>query len=123
MDLKWFKNPFLASFFELGLEELPGVGSTFDPNVHEALMKAPVDKPELHNVIINVYSTGYRINEIIIRTAQVIVGECPKSILDAAKEAEKVNEIEEVLEQVEENIEADAEQNSTDSDSQEKLGC
>ena len=91
------------------------LGSTFDPNIHEALMKTPVDKPELHNVIVNVYSTGYRINEIIIRTAQVIVGECPKSILDAAKEADLPIDVEEITNNESAVSESDSDEDSTQS--------
>jgi molecular chaperone GrpE len=65
---------FMDGFHQLGLEEIPGKGSKFDPNVHEALMNMPVEDAALHEVVIEVYATGYRIDSLVIKPAQVIVG-------------------------------------------------
>ena len=93
--LEMVKSSFLTAFQKLGLEEIPGKGSKFDPNIHEALMNIPVPDPTLNGVVIDVHSTGYRINEIVIRPAKVIVGVC-----DIPK-VEEVEEEEEVLEEIE----------------------
>jgi len=68
------KDEFWAAFEKLGLEEIPGVGSLFNPNIHEALTTMPVQDPVLNDTVVQVYTTGYRINDTVIRTAQVIVG-------------------------------------------------
>ena len=72
--LEMVKDGFWESLQKLGLEEIPGKGSFFNPNIHQALTNMPVTDPNLNNIVIEVYSTGYRINDIIIKPSQVIVG-------------------------------------------------
>ncbi len=72
--LKMVKEEFWKAFEGLGLEEVPGVGSLFNPNIHEALTTMPVQDPVMNDTVIQVYTTGYRINDTVIRNAQVIVG-------------------------------------------------
>jgi molecular chaperone GrpE len=58
-------------FEKNGLQRVtPGVGDTFDPNQHEAVfrLKVPDQKSGTVNVLIK---TGYKLNERIIRAAQV----------------------------------------------------
>ena len=68
------KDEFWSAFQKLGLEEIPGEGSLFNPNIHEALTTMPVADPVLNDTVVQVYTTGYRINDTVVRTAQVIVG-------------------------------------------------
>ena len=72
--LEMVKDEFWSSLQKLGLEEIPGKGSFFDPNIHQALTSMPVTDPNLNNIVVQVYGTGYRINDIVIKPAQVIVG-------------------------------------------------
>jgi molecular chaperone GrpE len=65
---------FMGSFEKLGLEEVPGKGAAFDPNIHEALTAIPVTDPSLDQVVMEVFSTGYRIGSRLIAPAKVIVG-------------------------------------------------
>lgn len=65
---------FLTGFEKLGLEEVAGQGAPFDPNIHEALTAMPVTDPALDQVVIEVFSTGYRIGSRLIAPAKVIVG-------------------------------------------------
>jgi len=65
---------FMGSFEKLGLEEVAGNGAPFDPNIHEALTTMPVTDPALDQVVIEVFSTGYRIGSRLIAPAKVIVG-------------------------------------------------
>jgi len=65
---------FMNSFQKLGLEEVSGKGAAFDPNIHEALTAMPVTDPALDQVVIEVFSTGYRIGSRLIAPAKVIVG-------------------------------------------------
>ena len=68
------RDEFWSAFQKLGLEEIPGVGSLFNPNIHEALTTMPVMDPVLNDTVVQVYTTGYRINVTVVRTSQVIVG-------------------------------------------------
>ncbi len=65
---------FMDSFGKLGLEEVPGKGAAFDPNIHEALTTMPVADAALDQVVIEVFAAGYRIGSRLIRPAKVIVG-------------------------------------------------
>ena len=68
---------FMEAFVNLGLEEVPGTGAKFDPNLHEALTLVPVTDPALDGVILEVFSSGYRIGGRLIRAARVVVGQSP----------------------------------------------
>ena len=65
---------FMTGFEKLGLEEVSGQGAPFDPNIHEALTAMPVTDPALDQVVIEVFSAGYRIGSRLIAPAKVIVG-------------------------------------------------
>jgi molecular chaperone GrpE len=91
--LEMVKSSFMTAFQKLGLEEIPGKGSKFDPNIHEALMNIPVPDPTLNGVVIDVHSTGYRINDIIIRPAKVIIGVCEVPEVEEIEEEEVIQEI------------------------------
>ncbi|HCH66008.1 MAG TPA: nucleotide exchange factor GrpE, partial [Deltaproteobacteria bacterium] len=65
---------FMDSFGKLGLEEVPGKGAAFDPNIHEALTTIPVTDAALDQAVIEVFAAGYRIGSRLIRPAKVIVG-------------------------------------------------
>ena len=86
--LEMVQSSFFEAFKKLGLEELPGKGSKFDPNIHEALINIPVPDPALDGVVIDVHSTGYRINDIIIKSAKVIVGQCDQPTPEEPEESE-----------------------------------
>ena len=61
---------------EQGLEELIPDGDTFDPNLHECIAHQPSDEVEEDKVIQTVRA-GYRLNERLIRAANVIVSSGP----------------------------------------------
>lgn len=65
---------FMTAFATLGLEEVPGKGAKFDPNIHEALTTVPVPDEALHDSVVDVFAAGYRIGNRLIRPAKVIVG-------------------------------------------------
>jgi len=58
----------------LGLTEVPGVGATFDPKVHDALALMPVTDPDQDGKIIAVHSTGWKVGDRVIQPAQVVIG-------------------------------------------------
>ena len=59
---------------KLGLEEIPGVGALFNPNIHEVLTTMPVADAVMNDTVIQVYENGYRINNTVVKTSKVIVG-------------------------------------------------
>ena len=64
------------SLSEQGLEELIPDGETFDPNFHECIAQQPSDEVE-EDKIIQTVRAGYRLNERLIRAANVVVSSGP----------------------------------------------
>ena len=58
-----------------GLEPMESTGEDFDPELHEAITKIPAPTEEMKGKIIDTIEKGYRLNDIIIRYAKVVVGE------------------------------------------------
>ncbi len=67
-NLQMIEKQFLDSLKRLGVERFGTIGEEFDPNTHEALAKQSDD----HKVI-SVERSGYKIQNTIIRPAQVII--------------------------------------------------
>ena len=59
----------------VGLEEVPGAGEVFDPNLHEALMQVEADGEVEHPVVAEVLRTGYRFKGRVLRPASVKVAQ------------------------------------------------
>jgi molecular chaperone GrpE len=57
----------------VGVEAVPSVGATFDPELHEAIDMTEVD-PEQDGTVIAEYSRGYRFGDRLLRPARVQVG-------------------------------------------------
>ncbi|MGM0442676.1 MAG: nucleotide exchange factor GrpE [Fibrobacterota bacterium] len=57
-----------------GLETFGEVGDPFDPAVHDAMMKQNHDEIEKDHIV-QVFSKGYKLNDVIIRHAKVIVSD------------------------------------------------
>ena len=72
--LRMVHQQFMEALRKLGLEEVPGVGTRFDPSVHEAIATQPVSDPAQENVVQAVFSAGYRIGTRLVRPARVIIG-------------------------------------------------
>lgn len=96
--LKMVQKAFLTGFHSLGLEEVPGKGARFNPNYHAALMNQPVLDPALHEVVVQVYSTGYLIGDLTLRPSQVIVGQYTAPIVEEVEEVEEIKEADKVEE-------------------------
>lgn len=56
----------------LGLKAIETDGERFDPALHEAIASIPVDGVEA-GVIHEVHQTGFRLDEIVVRPARVVV--------------------------------------------------
>lgn len=72
--LRMVHAQFMTALGKLGLQEVTGVGSKFDPNQHEAIATMPVTDPKDDSKVMNVFSSGFRIGTRLIRPARVIIG-------------------------------------------------
>lgn len=57
---------------KLGVETIPALGETFDPNVHNAVMHVEDEAAE-ENTIVEVFQQGFKLGEKVIRFAMVKV--------------------------------------------------
>jgi molecular chaperone GrpE len=62
----------VAAMARIGVEGYSPKGERFDPNVHEAMAQQPVEGAE-SGTIVEVFQSGYRIGESVIRPARVVV--------------------------------------------------
>lgn len=69
------QNQLAKSFEKLKVEAYGEVGDAFDPNLHNAISK--IESEELgENTLAQVFQTGYKIGDKIIRHAMVVVANC-----------------------------------------------
>jgi len=47
----------------------------FDTDLHEALTKIPAPKKKLKNKVVDVIEKGYTLNDKVIRSSKVVIGE------------------------------------------------
>ncbi len=57
---------------KLGVEEIPALGETFDPSFHNAVMHVE-DENAGENTVVEVFQSGFRLGEKVIRFAMVKV--------------------------------------------------
>ena len=73
--IELISNQLDKSFEKLKIESFGKIGDEFDPNLHNAISK--VESEELgENTIAQVFQTGYKIGDKIIRHAMVQVANC-----------------------------------------------
>jgi molecular chaperone GrpE len=72
--LQMVQTQFMDALHKLGLEEVPGVGAPFDPNVHEALGVQPVSDPAQDGKVLMVHTAGYTVKGRVLQAAQVLIG-------------------------------------------------
>lgn len=63
-------NAMLEGLKRFGFEEVPALGESFDPELHNAVMRESGDEP---GKILEVFQKGYRVKDRIIRYAMVKV--------------------------------------------------
>src|SRR3989337_869161 len=68
-----------------GVCEIPADGSLFDPNLHEAV---EILESEKDGVVLKVLAKGYKINDKVLRPAQVVVG---RGKVEEKKEEKEAN--------------------------------
>jgi len=64
---------FEKALLSVGIEQVPGIGSKFDPELHEAVDMKPVD-PDEDGIVTAEYSKGYRLGDRLLRPSRVQVG-------------------------------------------------
>lgn len=58
-----------------GLHPMESTGEDFNPELHEAITKVPAPNEEMKGKILDTVTTGYLLNDKIIRHPKVVVGE------------------------------------------------
>ncbi len=59
---------------KLGLEAITAAPADFNPNIHDAICAMPVKHASLDGKVIQVFEAGYRVGDLVIQAARVIVG-------------------------------------------------
>jgi molecular chaperone GrpE len=66
------RSELLAALGRVGIEPFAPQGEQFDPTVHEAVVQQPAEGVE-SGTVIEVFQTGYRLGELVLRPARVMV--------------------------------------------------
>ena len=62
----------MTTIGELGVEEVPTVGTEFDYEMHQAVMQKPSDEYE-EGIVCEEFQKGFKLGETLIRAAMVAV--------------------------------------------------
>ena len=71
--LEMVAQQFMSALNELGLEQFSPNGQPFDPNFHEALSVIPVAEQAQDEMVLEVFSAGYRVGSRLIKPARVVI--------------------------------------------------
>ena len=70
--IKLVHEDVIAALARAGIERFSPEGERFDPQMHEAVAQQPVEGAE-SGTVVEVYQRGYRLGEVVIRPARVVV--------------------------------------------------
>jgi molecular chaperone GrpE len=70
--IKLVHDDVIAALARAGIEGFSPQGERFDPQLHEAIAQQPVEGAE-PGTVVEVYQRGYRLGEVVIRPARVVV--------------------------------------------------
>jgi len=70
--IKLVHDDVIAALARAGIEPFSPEGERFDPQLHEAIAQMPVEGAE-PGTVVEVYQRGYRLGEVVIRPARVVV--------------------------------------------------
>ncbi|MBP6310971.1 MAG: nucleotide exchange factor GrpE [Flavobacteriales bacterium] len=73
--LKLIHQKFSKMLNDQGVKAMHAKGEPFDPEIHEAITKAPAPTADLKGKVLDVIESGYLMNDKVIRYAKVVVGE------------------------------------------------
>lgn len=65
-------NQLIELLKKQGVEKIPDIGETFDPDIHEAVMSV-MDESKGEKEIVEVFRTGYRLKDKVVRHSLVKV--------------------------------------------------
>ncbi len=68
-------DKFVKLLQKQGVSEIEAMHQEFDPELHDALTKIPVENPELKGKIVDVVEKGYYLNDKILRHSKVVIGD------------------------------------------------
>ena len=72
--LEMVQRQFMDAMEKLGLEEVPGEGADFDPQVHQALAVTPVTDADQDGKVLMVHTAGFTVKGKVLQAAQVVIG-------------------------------------------------
>ncbi len=72
--LQMVQKQFMEAMEKLGLEEIPGEGADFDPQIHEALAVTPVTDADQDGKVLMVHTAGFTVNGKVLQASQVVIG-------------------------------------------------
>ena len=70
--IRLLQGDLLEALGRLGVQAFHPAGEEFDPNLHEAMAQQPADGVQAGTVV-EVYQSGYRLGETVVRPARVVV--------------------------------------------------
>jgi molecular chaperone GrpE len=70
--IKLVHDDVIAALGRAGIEGYSPKGERFDPQLHEAIAQQPVEGAE-SGTVVEVYQRGYRLGDVVIRPARVVV--------------------------------------------------
>ncbi len=70
--IKLVHQDVIAALARAGIERFSPEGERFDPQLHEAVAQIPAEGAE-SGTVVEVYQRGYRLGEVVIRPARVVV--------------------------------------------------
>jgi molecular chaperone GrpE len=70
--IKLVHDDVIAALGRAGIEGFSPKGERFDPQLHEAIAQTPAEGAE-SGTVVEVYQRGYRLGEVVIRPARVVV--------------------------------------------------
>lgn len=83
--LQRIANSFQNALTNAGVEYVPAMGETFDPELHEAVETVEA-APEMDGKVVGEYGRGFRIGDRLLRPARVQVGRAGKEQVRNASE-------------------------------------
>jgi molecular chaperone GrpE len=70
--IKLVHDDVIAALARAGIQRFSPEGERFDPQLHEAVAQIPADGAQ-SGTVVEVYQRGYRLGEVVIRPARVVV--------------------------------------------------
>lgn len=72
--VRMVRSQFFDALKSMGLEEIPALGETFSPEIHEAILVSGVKDSAEDGIILEVLQKGYRLGDRLVRPSKVRVG-------------------------------------------------